>query len=269
MSDKQRFDLKDYPLPRSAQGKTFFDKAPGYKRLQRNFQQLIDDPGLGVLTAEAGVGKTAAIRNLCQQLPRPDYRVLYTCDTTVAPVDVYRGLAADLGVRPSHRRSQLWRDLKKALEHAVDEQSIQPLLVMDEAQHLSDAFLHDLSGFLNFAFDSRDLLTVWLVGLPPLSARLRMHQHAALFTRIAVEVRLEPLEREPFAAAVQHAFAAQGAKDNVLSDPAMELLFRSSRGVLRLASRLLRVSLRLASDRGQAFLDETIVEQALDESGLS
>jgi len=148
MSDKRRFDLKGYPLPRDAQGKTFFEDLPGYKRLARSFQQLIDDPGLGLLTAEAGVGKTAAIRNLCMQLPRPDYRVLYTCDTTVAPVDVYRGLAAELGVRPSHRRSQLWHDLKKALEYSVDEQGIQPVLIIDEAQHLSDAFLHDLGGEL-------------------------------------------------------------------------------------------------------------------------
>ena len=267
MNDKRRFDLKGYPLPRDAHGPTFFEDLPGYKRLSRSFQQLIDDPGLGLLTAEAGVGKTAAIRNLCQQLPRPDYRVLYTCDTTVAPVDVYRGLAAELGVRPSHRRSQLWHDLKKALEHSVDEQGIQPVLIIDEAQHLSDAFLHDLSGFLNFAFDSRDLLTTWLVGLPPLCKRLRMHQHAALSTRIAVQIRLEPLPREAFLAAVQHGFAIQGAKDTVISDPAMELLFRSSRGVLRLAHRLLRLALRIAADRGQAFLDETVLQTALDECG--
>ena len=138
--------------------------------------------------------KTAAIRNLCMALPRPDYLVLYLCDTTVSPLDLYRSLAGELGVKPSHRRAQLWADLKKALVHLVDERGTAPIVVIDEAQHLSDAFLLDLSGFLNFAFDSRDLLTLWLVGLPPLSRRLHMHQHAALATRIAVEVRLDPLE---------------------------------------------------------------------------
>jgi nucleoside-diphosphate-sugar epimerase len=54
--------------------------------------------------------------------------------------------------------------------------------------HLSDRFLSDLSGFLNFAFDSRDLLTLWLVGLPQLNRNLRMHQHAAL-TRYIVRER--------------------------------------------------------------------------------
>jgi type II secretory pathway predicted ATPase ExeA len=69
-------------------------------------------------------------------------------------VDLYRALALELGVRPSHRRSQVWADLKKALLHLVDERGTHPIVVIDEAQHLSDAFLMDLSGFLNFAFDS-------------------------------------------------------------------------------------------------------------------
>ena len=267
MSDKQRFGLIHYPLPKNAGGKTFYDKSTGYGRFARCFQQLIDDPGLGVLTAEAGVGKTAAIRNACMMLPKPDFLVLYFCDTTVSPLDLYRSLATELGVKPSHRRGQLWADIKKALVHMVDERNTAPVLVLDEAQHLSDAFLFDLSGFLNFAFDSRDLLTLWLVGLPPLTRRLHMHQHAALATRIAAEVRLEPLDREAFAAALDHAFKAAGAPQKILSDPAAEMLFRACRGVLRVASKTLRTALRIAHARGQAFLDEPTIQAALDEMG--
>src|SRR5882724_9110040 len=240
MSEKHRFSLTHYPLPKDAQGKTCYDKSAGQGRLARCFQQLLDDPGLGVLTSEAGVGKTTGIRNLCMALPRPDYLVLYFCDTTVSPLDLYRSLAGELGVKPSHRRGQLWADIKRALVHMVDERHTAPVLVLDEAQHLSDSFLLDLSGFLNFAFDSRDLLTLWLVGLPPLSRRLHMQQHAALRSRIAVELRLEPLDRDLFGAAIEHGFKAAGASQKVLADQAMEMLFRSSRGVLRVASKTLR-----------------------------
>ncbi len=265
--DKTRFDLSAYPLPKHAQGKTFFDKTPGYLRIKRAFQQLVDDPGLGVLTAEAGVGKTAALRNLCAELPRPDHLVLYLCDTSVSPLDLYRTLAGEIGVQPSHRRGQLWADIKKALVHMVDERGTAPLVVLDEAQHLSDSFLTDLGGFLNFAFDSRDLLTLWLVGLPPLARRLHMQQHAALRSRIAVELRLEPLDRDLFGAAVEHGFKAAGASQKVLADQAMEMLFRGSRGVLRIAARTLRTAMRIAADRGQNFLDEATVAAALDELG--
>ncbi len=165
---RKRFGLTGHPLPKNAQGKTFYDDSPPYRRLERAFRQLVDEPGVGLITGEPGVGKTAALRNLCATLPKPDNLVLYLCDTAVSPLDLYRTLAQELGVAPSHRRGQLWTDIKKVLVHLVDERHTQPLLVLDEAQHLSDKFLLDLSGFLNFAFDSRELLTLWLVGLPAL-----------------------------------------------------------------------------------------------------
>ena len=136
---RKRFGLTGHPMPKDARGTTFFSSSEGYATLQRNFARLVDEPGLGVLTGEAGVGKTAAIRNLCCSLPKPDYLVIYHCDTAVAPLDLYRSLAVELGVRPSHRRAQLWTDIKKALVHLVDERNTAPIVIIDEAQHLSIA----------------------------------------------------------------------------------------------------------------------------------
>ena len=262
---RQRFGLTGHPLAKNAQAKTYFDKAPGYARLDKAFTRLHRDPGLGVLTADAGVGKTAAIRNLCGHLPRPDYLVLYFCDTAVSPLDLYRALAVEIGVRPSHRRAQLWTDIKKMLAHMVDERGTTPIVVIDEAQHLSDRFLIDLSGFLNFAFDSRDLLTLWLVGLPALDRTLRMQQHAPLRMRVVAQVHLEPLDRDTFAAAVDHGMRAVGASTKIIADPALELCFRSSRGVLRTAARIIRTALAIAHERDQAFVDDHVMEAAVDE----
>jgi type II secretory pathway predicted ATPase ExeA len=265
---RQRFGFTADPLAKNAQGKTFYDKTPGYQRLRRRFVQLARDPGLGVLTAEPGVGKTAGMRNLCAELPKPDYLVLYQCDTAVSPLELYRTLALELGIRPSHRRSQLWADIKKTLVHLVDERNCSPVVVLDEAQHLSDRFLLDLSGFLNFAFDSRDLLTLWLVGLPPLARHLRLQQHAALYSRVVVQEHLEPLDRESFVGFIEHGLLAVGATQKVLSDPALEMLFRASRGLPRLASKLLRAALHRADEAAQSFVDERVMDQALGETPL-
>ena len=261
---RQRFGLTGHPLPKEAQGKTFFDQSPGFKKLERAFRQLVADPGLGVLTADAGVGKTAALRHLCAQLPKPDYLVLYFCAAT--PFDSYRALALEIGLRPAHRRAELWASLKKSLVHLVDERSIAPVIIVDEAQHLSDAFLIDLSAFLNFAFDSRDLLTLWLVGLPLLARHLRMQQQAPLAMRIVHYIHLEPLNRELFSALIDHAFKAAGATQNLLADSARELLFRASRGLPRVASQLLRRALYEAHERNQNFIDDHAMEAAIDQS---
>lgn len=264
-SYRSRFELTHHPLPRDASGKSFFDQTDGYSRLEMYFQELLDEPGLGVLTAEPGVGKTAAIRNLCASLPEPDCRTLYLCDTAVSALDLYRTLALELGLKPSHRRAQLWWDLKRAIAHLVEEQHILPVIVLDEAQLLSDNFLVDLGGFLNFAFDRKTLLTLWLVGLPALEARLRMQHHAPLASRVVGRVRLEPLGRDDFKALVDHALKAAGSKNKLLSDSALELLWRSSRGVPRAASRLLRAALQQAHRRNQNLVDDQALCAAIDE----
>src|SRR2546423_3379079 len=225
---RQRFGLTDHPLPKNAQGKTFFDKSPGFKKLERAFRQLIAEPGLGVLTADAGVGKTAALRHLCAQLPKPDYLVLYLC-AAVGSFDFYRALALELGLRPAHRRAELWASLKKSLLHLVDERSIAPILILDEAQHLSDTFFIDLSAFLNFAFDSRDLLTLWLVGLPPLARHLRMQQHAPLPIAIFNSPHPKPPNPESSTAMIAHAFKPAGAPQTSLANSAPNSRFAPTR----------------------------------------
>lgn len=261
---RQRFGLTHHPLPRDAAGSSFFCQTKSLNQLEDCFQSLIEDPGLGVLTAEAGVGKTAAMRNICSQLPSPDFRVIYSCNTAASPFDIYRSLALELGLQPFHRKSQLWFALKAELVRLLDEQHTIPVIVLDEAQHLSDVFLADLSGFLNFAFDTRSPAAVWLVGLPRLAARLRMQLHAPLATRIAAQVHLAPLERDDFKALVEHGIKAAGSREKLLTDSAVELLFRVSRGIPRIASRLLRAGLKQAHARNQNVVDDVALKAAVE-----
>jgi type II secretory pathway predicted ATPase ExeA len=86
--------------------------------------------------------------------------------------------------------------------------------------------------------------------------------------RVAAEVHLEPLDRENFVAMIDHGLRAAGATQKLLADPAMELLFRTSRGVPRVASKLLRAALRRAHEKEQSFVDEQTMELALEETAL-
>lgn len=262
---RARFGLVSEPFPQDAQGKSF-SPVPSYQRLERRFRMLVEHPGLGLLTAESGVGKTCAIRNLCASLPRPDHQVIYLCDTATSPIAVYRSLALQIGVTPSHRKSTLWCALKERLLHLVDEQGVRPIVVLDEGQHLSDRFLDDLSGFLNFAMDSRSLLVVWLVGQPALAATLRFHRHASLATRLVAHLHIEPLSSpEDFAAFFDHGLQAAGSTQTIFTDTARDLLHRASRGIPRRIAHLVREALLLAHDRDQSFVDDAILEEILDD----
>jgi hypothetical protein len=104
--------------------------------------------------------------------------------------------------------------------------------------------------------------------MPPSSVRVGVLIRSPTAKR-QLELRLEPLDRDVFGAGVEHGLKAAGASYKDLADQAMEMLFRSSRGVLRGASKTLRTAIRLATGRGQAFLDEPTVQAALDELGGS
>ena len=265
---RQRFELTGTPFPKGAYDKSFFTETPGYKRLEQSFEMLLEEPGLGVLTADPGVGKTAAIRNLAQALARPQYHVVYVCDTAIGPLDVYRALALELDLEPAFRRAALWRQLKERILHMVDERDERPVLIVDEAQNLPDRFLVDFSGFLNFAFDSRDLFTTWLVGQPQLRARLRKQHYAALKTRIVNSVHLEPIgSRKHFSAFLEHGLEAVGVKSSIIADSARELLYRASGGLPRQVGKLVRKAMRRADERGQNFIDDAVMEAVLGEEG--
>ncbi|MBK8999605.1 MAG: ATP-binding protein [Myxococcales bacterium] len=135
---RKRFGLTGHPLPKNAQGKTFYEDSPAYRRLGTAFRQLVDEPGVGLITSEPGVGKTAALRNLCATLPKPDHLVLYLCDTAVSaarPVPHAGARARCRAVAPA--RPALDRHQEGARAHGR-RAAHQPVLVLDEAQHLSD-----------------------------------------------------------------------------------------------------------------------------------
>jgi hypothetical protein len=69
-------------------------------------------------------------------------------------------------VEAGYRRAQLWRDLKERILQLVDGRQLVPVWIIDEAQNLPLEFFRDLPAFLNFAFDTRDVMSVWLIGHP-------------------------------------------------------------------------------------------------------
>lgn len=105
--------------------------------------------------------------------------------------------------------------------------------------------------------------------LPALARQLRFPQHAPLAMRIAVHVQLEPLTRESFATVIDHGFRAAGGQSKLLSDPALEMLFRASRGLPRMGSKILRAALRAAHDADQSFVDEHRMQEGIDAVALA
>jgi type II secretory pathway predicted ATPase ExeA len=260
---QQHFGLKHAPLGK--QTPELWDDG-ALSTLQARFQWLLDSPGVGLLTGAAGVGKTAALRQLTQALNPHRYQVIYLAETDFGRLDLYRGLALALGMEPAYRRAQLWRDIKARIEELVDGKQILPVWIIDEAQNLPTEFFRDLPAFLNFAFDSRDLMSVWLVGHPLLARTLDRLPYAALASRIQARVQLNPIiERERFQALINHAMKAAGCAHTLLADSGMELLRQASLGLPRHAGRILKTAMQMAVPKGLNHLPDELLQQAIEE----
>jgi type II secretory pathway predicted ATPase ExeA len=260
---QQHFGLKHAPLGK--QIPELWDDGT-LSTLQDRFQWLLESPGVGLLTGAAGVGKTAALRQLTRDLNPHRYQVIYLAETDFGRLDLYRGLALALGVEPAYRRAQLWRDIKARIQELADGKQILPLWIIDEAQNLPTEFFRDFPAFLNFAFDSRDLMTVWLVGHPLLARTLDRAPYAALASRLQARVQLSPIiERERFTALIEHALQSAGCSHTLLADSGMELLRQASLGLPRHAGRILKTAMQMAVPKGLNHLPDELLQQAIEE----
>lgn len=260
---QQHFGLKHAPLGK--QVPELWDDGT-LTTLQARFQWLLESPGVGLLTGAAGVGKTAVLRQLTQDLNPHRYQVIYLAETDFGRLDLYRGLALALGVEPAYRRAQLWRDIKARIQELADGKQILPLWIIDEAQNLPTEFFRDFPAFLNFAFDSRDLMTVWLVGHPLLARTLDRAPYAALASRLQARVQLNPIiERARFKALIEHALQSAGCSHTLLADSGMELLRQASQGLPRHAGRILKTAMQMAVPKGLNHLPDELLQQAIEE----
>jgi len=260
---RQHFGLTTQPLGKDV--KELWDDGQ-ITLLKERFQWLLENPGVALLTGDAGVGKTSALRAIANGLNLHRYQVIYMAETDFGRVDIYRQLALSLGLEASHRRSQLWRDIKTKITELADGKHILPVWIIDEAQNLPPEFFKDLPGFLNYAFDSKDLMTVWLVGHPALAQTLSRGPYAALASRIHLRIQFTAvLERERFTSLIKHALQSAGCQHTILSDSGMEMLRQGSQGTARRAGLILKTAMQLAVPKGLNHLPDDLIKDAIGE----
>lgn len=259
---RQHFGITACPLDKGAP--SLFDDGQ-LTTLTSRFNWLLDSPGIGVLTGEAGVGKTAALHQLTKQVNPHRYQIIYAPDSDCSRRDLYSNFAIALGLEPAYRRTQLWRDIKARIEDLFENKQVQVIWIIDEAQNLPASFFKDLPAFLNFAFDSKDLMTIWLVGLPSLLYTLDRAPNMALRSRTQVRLALQAFQ-DPgsFQSLIKYAFEAVGCTQALMADSSIELIRLASQGKPRQAGQIIKAALRLATEKGKNHLPEEIIEEALE-----
>jgi len=262
MSYLQHFGLKHDPLGKNIRSVVHSQQQ---SQLIQQLNWLLQTKGVGVITGEAGTGKTTALREWSNTLNPMTYRVLYQSDNHFKAFDIYCQLGDHLGVERFNRYSRLWRALKQELLNLIDHQQLSPIWILDEAHLIPCNFLAELPAFLNFSFDSREVMTIIMVGLPTLQATLKKSIYSALHSRTLFQFNWQAIDDpSAFHKFISDAFKNAGKHENIISQSGLQLIYIASKGRLRYAHQILTQALQMAAKNNINHLPDDTIQQAIE-----
>jgi len=210
-------------------------------------KHLLELRGIGLVTGEAGSGKTTVCRKVVAGLHPGLYRVFYVPLSTGNVMDMYKSIAWELGLPTERNRAAAFRVIRAEITRLTLEAKQRPVLIVDEAHHLRNDVLEDLRLLTNYQMDSENRLCLLLVGLTELRRRLSMAVHESLAQRIVVRHHLTGLEREELPKYLTHRLHLVGCELQLFEPPTIEALFQATQGVPRKVNRLAHYALTSAA----------------------
>ena len=169
--------------------------------------------GFIVITGEVGAGKTTVVRSLLSRLDAEKVVAANLVSTQLDAEDTLRMVAAAFGL---NTRETSKADLLLSLEAMLAAHASQGrrcLLIVDEAQNLTQRAVEELRMLSNFQLGTHALLQTFLVGQPEFRAILQSPQMHQLRQRVIAACHIGPLTAEETRRYIEHRLAHVGAKD--------------------------------------------------------
>jgi general secretion pathway protein A len=227
---------------------------------------VTDSGGFIQLTGEVGTGKTTLVRTLLGQLPE-EVDVALILNPQVSVLEFLQAICRELGVAlPEDRNSPM--ALVDALNHFLldahsDGRRI--ILLVDEAQNLSDEVLEQLRLLTNLETAKQKLLQIILIGQPELREVLAKNHLRQLAQRVTGRYHLEPLSQDEASRYIEHRLKVAGAVGQIFDESAKRDVHRLSGGVPRLMNVICDRALLGAYSREQRVVDRGLVRSAAAE----
>ena len=260
----RHFALTRLPFETPAHTDELF-RCDSHREAEARLKHLIDLRGIGLLTGESGSGKTSVCRHVTEALHPGRYRVCYVALSTANVMDMYKSIGWELGLPTEHSRAAAYRAIQAEITRLVGEARQQPVLVVDEAQHLRSDVIEDLRLLTNFDMDTAPRLCLVLIGLTGLRQRLGMAVHESMQQRLIVQHHLRGLTREELDPYLAHRLRLAGCELPLFDPPAIEALYQSARGLPRLINRIAHYALSAAAVEDARTVDAEHLARAVED----
>jgi general secretion pathway protein A len=192
--------------------------------------------GFVQLTGEVGAGKTTLCRALLEQLDSR-YSTALIMNPVMSGDELMKAIATEFGleVKGKDRLETIAAisDFLLKQTHAGRES----VLIIDEAQNLTEDLLEQVRLISNIETDDRKLVQIVLMGQPELRDRLDSPRLKQLRQRITVRYHLRPLTRTEVGQYIQHRLALSGSNGApTFTFGGIWRVFRYSQGIPRLVN---------------------------------
>jgi general secretion pathway protein A len=234
---------------------------------------LLDGIGFILLTGEIGTGKTTLIKKLLNKI-RTKMEVAVVFNTNVSADALLELILEEFELKlPSPGRGK-GGTLDVLNQFLIDKHALgqRVLLIVDEAQNLSQEALEEIRMLSNLQTDKASLVQILLVGQPGLRLRLQDPSLAQLSQRIAVSYHLRALDPQETAGYIRHRLKTAGRENTELFSPeAVEMIFEYSGGIPRTINILCDAGLVYGFADELASIEKTVIENVVrdrEEAGM-
>lgn len=260
----EHFNLKAQPFSLTPNTQ-FFCELPGHTEgLNVVLTSLHRGDGFIKVTGEVGAGKTMLCRMLLSALKEP-YMTAYLPNPDLKPIGLCKALARELDIefKPSVTPYELHELINNKLMQYYRENK-RVVMIIDEAQALSEKCLEMLRLFTNLQTESSHLMQIVMLGQPQLDQRLENPDLWQLKQRIIFSYRLRPLTRKDMDAYLFHRLAMAGYTHGALfNKKAIDLLYQASMGIPRLINILCDKALMAAFGRADREVNRRSMKAAI------
>jgi general secretion pathway protein A len=208
---------------------------PSYQKARDYLEYgLLKGEGLVVVTGIPGTGKSTVIHDLLAQYEDQDIVVIKIVTTQVEVDDLLRLMAYSFGIDAENRdKATLLRRIEEFLNLQY-EAGRRVLLIIDEAQNLSERALEELRLLTNIQQSDEFHLQMFLLGQSSLRDLIRRPGMEQLRQRLIAACHFEPLDVEETQAYVEYRLTVAGwTGDPEFSEGVFELIQHHSGGIPR------------------------------------
>jgi len=231
------YGLTESPFTISPNPRFLYLSAKHQEALNHLLYGIRERKGFVQLTGEVGAGKTTLCRALLDQLPSEQFSTALILNPILQPDQMMAAIATEYGLDVRGKdRFQILQILNHfLLEEMVKGRDV--VLIIDEAQNLTNDLLEQVRLISNLETDDRKLLQIILMGQPELRDRLNDHSLRQLRQRITVRYHLRPLRFSEVKEYIRHRLHVSGANGApYFSMAALWRVFNYSKGIPRLVN---------------------------------